>query len=413
LRDERVRAGLSQRALASSGCTAAYVSRLEAGERTASLQLLRAFAERLGVSVEYLATGRELDETDELVEAEVALRLGDLAEAQRLYEHVLAHTARREESASAEAGLGRVALSRDAVERAIEHLERALELYGDANFDHPDVADALGRAYATCGRLEDAIALFERWLSAVRERRDDVEVVRFEILLANALIDAASFGRASELLADALVLSRECADPLTRARMFWSQSRLHALQKNSKLAARYARQALEILQSTELTTYTARAHQLLAYVELERGNADEALRLLRDGRELLGDSASELERMKFQLEEARALVETGDLESAGALAMETLSLLNAIDPQDAGRGYLVLAGVFKELGDLARARELYELAIDILEQHGLPYLVDAYSGLSDLLKHEGKTEEALEVLEKALSRAQAPGRIGA
>jgi tetratricopeptide (TPR) repeat protein len=193
--------------------------------------------------------------------------------------------------------------------------------------------------------------------------------------------------------------------------MFWSQSRLHALQKNPKLAARYARQALEILQATELTGYTARAHQLLAYVELERGNADEALRLLRDGRELLGDAASPLERMKFQLEEARALVENGELEPAAALAMETLPLLNEVDPQDAGRGYVVLAGVFLELGDLPRARELYELAVELLERHGLPYLVDAYRGLADVLKRDGKTDEALEVLEKALTPARFLGRI--
>lgn len=411
LREARRAAGLSQSALAASGCTPAYVSRLEAGERVASLQLLRAFAERLGVGVEYLATGREGAVTDELVEAEVALRLGHLDESERLYEHVLTEAARREERASAEAGLGRVALSRDSVEPAIEHLERALALYGEADFDGANVADALGRAYATCGRLEDAIALFDRWLAAMRERRDDVEIVRFEILLANALIDAASFGRASELLGDALVRSRECADPLTRARMFWSQSRLHALQKNPKLAARYARQALEILQATELTGYTARAHQLLAYVELERGNADEALRLLRDGRELLGDAASPLERMKFQLEEARALVENGELEPAAALAMETLPLLNEVDPQDAGRGYVVLAGVFLELGDLPRARELYELAVELLERHGLPYLVDAYRGLADVLKRDGKTDEALEVLEKALTPARFLGRI--
>ena len=56
LRDARVAAGLSQRQLAFQGCSAAYLSRLEAGQRVASLQLLRKIAAKLGVDEEFLAT---------------------------------------------------------------------------------------------------------------------------------------------------------------------------------------------------------------------------------------------------------------------------------------------------------------------------------------------------------------------
>jgi tetratricopeptide (TPR) repeat protein len=408
LKEARIKAGLSQRALGSVDCTAAYISRVEAGERIPSLQLLRVLGERLGVSADYLATGREADAgVSALVEAEVALRLDDLEQAEKLYEAVLKEAERKEEEAGAEAGLGQIAFRRDDVEQAIAHLERALDLHGDSQLEHPSIADVLGRAYATRGQYEEAIAIYERWLQAMQQRSNDSEVVRFEILLANTLIDAGSFGRAAELLGDALARSAEWADPVTRASMLWSQSRLHAVQKDSKLAAQYARRALELLQATELTEYTARAHQLLAFVELEQGNAGEALRLLRDGRAILGETGSQLETMKFKLEEARALVALEEPEEAGALAMETLSLLNNIDPQDAGRGYLVLAGVFKEIDDLPRSRELYELAVETLEQFGAPYLVDAYRGYAEILKAEGKTDEALEILEKAVSTPNA------
>ncbi len=47
LLEARLAAGLSQRALAFPGCSAAYISRLEAGERVPSLQLLRKLAQRL------------------------------------------------------------------------------------------------------------------------------------------------------------------------------------------------------------------------------------------------------------------------------------------------------------------------------------------------------------------------------
>jgi transcriptional regulator with XRE-family HTH domain len=57
LRDARLAAGLSQRQLSFPGCSAAYISRLEAGDRVPSLQLLRKIAAKLGADEQYLATG--------------------------------------------------------------------------------------------------------------------------------------------------------------------------------------------------------------------------------------------------------------------------------------------------------------------------------------------------------------------
>jgi len=50
---------LSQRELAFPGCSPAYISRIERGERIPSLQVLRELARRCGVSEAYLAWGRE------------------------------------------------------------------------------------------------------------------------------------------------------------------------------------------------------------------------------------------------------------------------------------------------------------------------------------------------------------------
>src|SRR6058998_222309 len=87
LREARDRAGLSQRQLSFPGCTAAYISRLEAGARVPSLQMINQLALRLDVSGQWLATGVEATEADasELLDAEVALRLGETEEAERLY----------------------------------------------------------------------------------------------------------------------------------------------------------------------------------------------------------------------------------------------------------------------------------------------------------------------------------------
>src|SRR5690349_711128 len=80
LREERQRAGLSQRQLSFEGCTPAYISRIEAGERAPSLQVLEEFGLRLGVPAAYLARGEDAstDSTDDLLDADLAARLDDL-----------------------------------------------------------------------------------------------------------------------------------------------------------------------------------------------------------------------------------------------------------------------------------------------------------------------------------------------
>src|SRR5215213_3318193 len=56
----REKAGLSQRQLSFPGCSPAYISRIESGDRIPSLQLLRELGRRLSVSEDYLATGSEV-----------------------------------------------------------------------------------------------------------------------------------------------------------------------------------------------------------------------------------------------------------------------------------------------------------------------------------------------------------------
>ena len=65
IRQRRLQLGLSQRKLACDGVSYAYISRLEAGDRQASIRALRKLASRLGVSVHWLETGRH-DPAEEL-----------------------------------------------------------------------------------------------------------------------------------------------------------------------------------------------------------------------------------------------------------------------------------------------------------------------------------------------------------
>lgn len=413
LKAAREDAGLSQRQLSFQGCSPAYISRIESGDRIPSLQLLRELGNRLGVSEDYLATGTDVGPKGpaaSLVEAEVALRLDELELAERLYKEVLERSPNRQGRAGALAGLGQLAYRRGDPRASIRVLEEALGSYRREAPERPAVEDTLGRAYAMLGQLDAAIAVFEGGLEVAERRSDLIEIVRFSVLLAYALIDRAEFERAEKILSRALEIGRDSVNPTVRLQLYWSQSRLHLEQGDPETAAVYARKAYEILKLTEDSNRLARAHQLLAQIEFERDRPEEALKLLEQGWALLAQTGNAVERAHYRIEEARALARLGRKEEAAALAMQITGVLTEARPEDAARAYTLTADVFADLGERERAQELYELAIEILERNPNRYLVEAYTKLADLLESGGRTDEAFAAMKKALNAEHSPAR---
>jgi tetratricopeptide (TPR) repeat protein len=71
--------------------------------------------------------------------------------------------------------------------------------------------------------------------------------------------------------------------------------------------------------------------------------------------------------------------------------------------EDAGRSYTLLADLFAGFGDVERARELYELAAELLEKNPNRYLVRVYRRHAELLESLGRQDEAMELLKKAVA----------
>ena len=55
-----------------------------------------------------------------------------------------------------------------------------------------------------------------------------------------------------------------------------------------------------------------------------------------------------------------------------------------------------------ELGDRARALNLYELAVGRADKWSSPFLREVYSRMAQILEDEGRKDEAYAVLKKAL-----------
>lgn len=110
----------------------------------------------------------------------------------------------------------------------------------------------------------------------------------------------------------------------------------------------------------------------------------------------------------FQLEKARALVDLGETDEAKKLAAEGTELLKTVDSSDAGRGEALIGDIYEALGDRAEARRFYESAAKRLGHVNDRYLVEVYGKLAALHEAEGRSDEALAVLKKAMA-VQSPG----
>lgn len=416
IRRVREQAGLTQSDLARAGCTAAYVSRIEKGERTPSLQLFREFAAILGVSEEFLTFGRGEERptgaasTVNLAEARVALNLGQLDDARAIADGLLRQSGSDYERAQVTAFFGEIELARGEYREAIEAIELARRLSPEIDTEDVQVGEALGRAYARLLDYGSAIATFTRSLDQAREARNEANQVRFACLLANAHADAGDFQGAENALADAVRLSDRSTDTMTRVRSLWAQSRMHTLRNQPDRAAIYAQRALELLELSNSEYYAALAHQLLAHIESDQGNYERALQLLDHASERILANSGTFERASLHIERARALAGLGRSDEAVTLAMEAAGLMQDESSIDAGRCYILIADVFSGSDDNERAIELYELAVELLRPTPDRYLVEAYSKLAGLLERGGHERRALDVLKEAMQVQQDAGR---
>jgi len=408
LREARVAAGLNQRELAAGACSAGYISRVELGDRIPSLQLLRVLGKRLGVSADYLATGSDRAESGDvvgsvLVDAQIALRLDDTETARRLFDEALAEGVQGAARIEALGGLGRLALREGDHDVAIDLLTQAAQASSSDVVELPAIAEALARAYAAAGELGAAIGVLERCVAHYETSGDVLVFIRFSSLLGYALADTGEFGAAERVVGRALARGHDVADPYARARLYWSQARLLGMQGQVEQAERYTRQTLETLRVTEDSYAIAHALETLANIYLEQERPQEALDLLDQGEPLIAAAGSPTEVAHYQLQRARTLAALGEHEEAASLAMEVAGTLSEANFVERTRAYVIIGDLFRELGDIARAQELYELAIESSgDRRAGKHLVVAYRALAGVLKERGRRDEALELLERAL-----------
>ena len=401
LRELRERRGLSLREIAFPGCSPSYLSRVESGDRVASLTILAELARRLETSVEELL-GRSLDgrvsEAD-LVAAEVAARMGEpTAEANLETLLAGARSLGDERAESQGAGMPRPARARPARRCAVGGAARA-GAGGRATpnaRERPALFRALGRAHAGTGDLIQSAAVLQEAFDEVCETPADVSLmVQFGSYLANVVHRPRPLRR-----------RRACALAGAPPRAGGRRSEPGA----ARLGARpHLRRAGPAARRRDVCPPRARAdgarrgaacaghaHLLIAGVLLDQDEADGRAALDQAEQLLSTEDAVELALLSY--ERGRAALLQGDLASARAHAETTLRRTEDTEPGT--RAWPMRCSPRSRSPRIASTTPgpLQEGIRLMTDRAAPPYIARAYETLSRIEEQAGNLEAALEAL---------------
>src|SRR5215211_4086048 len=380
----------------------------------------RKIASRLGVSAEYLATGRELppagDRELRLGDAELRLRLGDPGAAEEAIREVLADARAVGDAPVAHRALVALAIAADRRDRpreVVELFEEVVESERPPIVDAPEVYALLGRSYDALGEVARAASLFTRCLTELRgaESVDPILCVRFATHLSTALADAGDTAGAERALADALARADAVTERYTLIRLYWSLGRFYAERGPASRALDYVRRAIALLEATEDTFHLARAHQLAAPILLDRASAPAARRHLDRAESLLGVQCAERRRRASEHRAGQARARARARRRGSSAAAGRRRARRARDRRLA-RARKRLAGTRRRPRSRGRARargaRLPRRGAGRSDQGADRFLADTYRGLGKFLRTRGRDEEALDAFERAADLAAGP-----
>jgi transcriptional regulator with XRE-family HTH domain len=419
----RLQHGFSQRDLSSPGVSYAYISRIEAGARTPSVKALRKLAQKLGVSVEYLETGRDIRDVDDrelrLADAELELRLAEnTEEAERKLSELLDEAVKAGDVASATRArltLGLVAAQRGNHLDSVERLEAVIEGAEVSPTSRPDVFATLGQSYAALGAPERSVRLFERCIAEVSDQPDGTTAgIWFATLLSYALTDAGDYERAREVIREALDGADVNIDPYTRMRLYWSRARLAGIEGRSAEALESIREAIALLKTTDDALHLARAYLMSAGIEATEHEVDTARRHLEYAEQLLGAAPQPVDLAMLEIGKARiaALENNGD--AAVEHARTAIDTLGTSQPAEQGAAVWALARGLALQGEVESAIDAYPRAVDLLSVHGQRYHAGtAALEWAALLREHDRADEAEPIARRAYDlgvQAETPTR---
>jgi tetratricopeptide (TPR) repeat protein len=360
--------------VAGTEITAAYISRIESGQRRPTQAVLRLIASRLDTSAEWLLTGVEAQDAADieltLRYAELALKSGEAADARSELQKLLDRDDTLGPLRPRVLWLMGLALEvAGELEAAIAWLE---ELRSMPTAMSPLlVGTALSRCYRDAGDLARAIDVAEdaRRLAAEAGLTGTDDEIRLTMTLVAAYQERGDRAYAAHLCNQALIAAEAHGSAPARAAVYWNASILAKKRARPAEAVTLADRALLLLSEGEDDRNLARLRAVFGLLLLEQdppdvGGAEKHLSQSQD--ELRARDGSVVDLARGELGLARCFLLRGDLDEALRRASIALEGATGSSPSLSADAQAVIGRIAAARGDLPAACDHFRTAAALM-----------------------------------------------
>ena len=413
MRIARVAAGMTQAQVAGEDVSAAYLSRIEDGQRRPEAGLLERMAGRMGVTLEALLLDVPRDKVHELRlavdHAELALRSGDATAALKGVDAVLADPATERVDFLQRAAR----LVRASALEGVGDLDGAILLLEDlTSGPTPDAGwlaplIALCRCHRDSGDYARAITVGEQATALIGDLGLDglSEAIQVTVLVAGAYEMQGDAAQALRVCTQTLEAADKYGAAIDKATAYRNASLAEADRGSVHAALDLSRKALALFELSDDHRNLAQLRATFAGLQLmaDPPNAEAALATLTDAeRELAWSGASATEIGLVHLVRSRAHFLLGDLTSAREHVAKAASEVPESAPVLRASTAVMRGRIAFAEGDPDGARELFREGVGALNAAGSDRrAAQLWFELAELLTEVGDTEGAVAAFRSA------------
>ncbi len=413
IRTARVAAGMTQAQVAADDITAAYLSRIEDGQRRPEAGLLERMAARMGVTLHDLLLDVPRDKFLELRlaidHAELSLASGDATTALAAIDGVLSDAALEDVPTLLRAARQ---VRAGALERAGD-LDAAIVLLEELTTSpSPDTAwlkslIALSRCYRESGDFARAINVGEQAQKLI----DDLgiggltEAIQLTVTTAGAYHAQGDTNQAMRTCMRALAAAEKYDSLVGKASAYWNASIVETSRGNNEAALDLATKALAFFEASDDHRNLARLRATLASMHLlqDPPEPEATLEILDTlDREMNWSNASAWDVSFLHLLRGRALFLLGDHAGAEESADMVMATKPTGAPTHEAQSLVLKGRIAFARGDHDQARQAFQAGVLALTGAGADRdAAQLWFELADLLAEVGDHEGALQAFRSA------------